>query len=176
MIRSRQSHILALAGLVFLGAGVVARAQTLDIKTGLWETTVVSEVNGMPPIDTSKMTPETRAKVEAAMKGRGGQGPQTRTTKICLTKEKMDMKQFTNMNQNNSSCSNTVVSSSRSVMELKSECTGSNKSTGNLRFEALSRESMKGTFKILSGNADHPMTINVNMTGRWLGDDCGDVK
>jgi hypothetical protein len=177
MIRLKHFHMFTFAGVILLGGGVLGRAQTLDVKTGLWETTVVSETNGMPAIDTSKMTPEQRARIEAALKGRGGRGPSTNVVRTCMTKEKLDKLAFHEMAQNNnSSCKTSVVSSSRGAVDMKMECSGNRKSTGTMHFEAPSRESMKGTIKIAAGDDTHPMTINLAMTGKWLGDDCGDVK
>jgi hypothetical protein len=177
MMRLKQSCSFVFAGVVLLGGGILSRAQTLDVKTGLWETTVISEMNGMPAIDTSKMTPDQRARIEAALKGRGGRGPSTSVVRTCMTKEKLDKMAFHEMApNNNSSCKTSVVSSSRSAVDMKMECSGARKSTGTMHFEAPSRESMKGTVKIATGDDGHSMTINMSMTGKWLGDDCGDVK
>lgn len=176
MNRLKHFYTFVFAGAVLLG-GIPGHAQTLDVKTGLWETTVTSEMSGMPGIDTSKMTPEQRARIEAALKGRGGRGPSTSVVRTCMTKEKLDKMAFHEMAQNsNPSCKTSVVSSSRSVVDMKMECSGPRKSTGTMHFEAASRESMKGTVKLATGDETHPMTINLSMTGKWLGDDCGDVK
>src|SRR5258708_23095420 len=65
----------------------------LNIREGLWEMTVTHSMTGMPaiPPDTlAKMTPEQRARVEAAMKQSGMGGPTADVPKECGTKEKLD--------------------------------------------------------------------------------------
>ena len=42
-----------------------AQSPNLDVKLGLWEITTVTKGAGMPAMDTSKMPPEARARVEA---------------------------------------------------------------------------------------------------------------
>src|SRR4051794_38289473 len=46
-----------------MAATVVAQAPALDVKYGLWEMSNVTNLGGqMPQIDTSRMTPEQKAK------------------------------------------------------------------------------------------------------------------
>jgi len=59
----------ARAGKAGLVAAQTGSIPTLDVKLGLWEVTSASTRSGMPTIDTSKMTPEQRARVEAALQG-----------------------------------------------------------------------------------------------------------
>jgi len=79
-------------GLIFLWAPVLLASgdvQPLNIKTGLWQLTMTTTVSGRPPIPPealARMTPEQRAKFEAAMKARASHGPRTRTYKNCVTK------------------------------------------------------------------------------------------
>ena len=47
--------------------------QPLDVKTGQWESTMTGQTTGMPPIPDdvlNRMTPEQRAKIQAAMQAR----------------------------------------------------------------------------------------------------------
>ena len=55
----------------WLGVVAYAQAPALNIKLGEWEISSVMNVGGQLPIDTSKMTPEQKAKMEASMDGRG---------------------------------------------------------------------------------------------------------
>ncbi len=66
------------------------KVQPLNVKLGLWEVTSTTNVSGMPPIPDdvlARMTPEQRARMEAAMKARSGEGPKTTVRKECITKE-----------------------------------------------------------------------------------------
>src|SRR5208283_3141677 len=57
----------------------------MDVKLGLWETTMTNQTDissMIPPEVLSKMTPEQRAQMEAAVNGRGG--PRTNVSKHCI--------------------------------------------------------------------------------------------
>ena len=148
-----------------------AWGQTLnfDAKPGLWEVTSTGKMSGMPIIDMSKMPPEARQRLEEAMKKQ--QTPQTRTTRSCMTREKLEKDMFLDSQQ--SSCKRTLVTNTRTVAEAKLECTNEKYPTvGTFRIEALSRENVKGIFKATAG----PMNIDTTMTAKWISDNCGDVK
>jgi hypothetical protein len=162
-----------LVGIGLVGATVARADDKFDVKLGLWEVTSTTEMSGMPPIDTSKLTPEQRARLEAAMKAR--QGTQTRTSKSCLTKEKLEKELFP-VDKDDGSCKRTVISSSRTLREEKFECADRNKMTGHLRFEAASRERVNGTVQMKAGEGAQVMTGNSTLKAKWLGADCGDVR
>ena len=58
---------------------------------GLWEITQSAGVGGMPGVDTSKMTPEQLAQIQAMMSAAGSAA---RPTKTCLTKEKLEKETY----------------------------------------------------------------------------------
>lgn len=150
-----------------------ARAERFDVKLGLWEVTRTTETSGALPIDTSKLTPEQRGRLEAAMKAR--QGTRTHTLRSCLTQEKLDRDMFSS-DKENAKCKHTVVASTRTVREVKMECTGDEPMTGDLRFEALTRERVKGDAKMTVGEGARSMKVNSTVTAKWIGSDCGAVK
>ena len=47
-------------------AATTVTAAPLDVKLGLWESTVTTEASGAPPMDLSSLTPEQKARVKAA--------------------------------------------------------------------------------------------------------------
>jgi hypothetical protein len=160
--------------LISVTAAGIAAAQTpnIDVKLGLWETTTVSKSAGMPQMDLSNLPPEARARVEAAMKARGAT-PTTHTNRSCMTKEKLEKNTLFNPDQVKESCKRTIVTNTRTVVEVKIECPNEKyPMTGTMHFEMTSRESMKGTMKVQSG----PMNMDMDITGKWLGENCGDVK
>ena len=154
------------------------KIQRLDVKTGLWETTMVTETSGMPPIPPdllARMTPEQKAKMEAMMKERQAEGPKTQTIRKCVTKEDMDKPDF--MGKDDPQCSKTVITSTSRKLEGKIECThGGGKQSGTFMLEAVDSSNVKGeTHMVMSGNGN-TMTANAHFTSKWLGAACGDVK
>lgn len=152
----------------------------LDVKLGLWESTMTSQTSGMPPMPEevlSRLTPDQRAKMEAAMKARESKGPQTRVTKSCLTKEQLN-KAMTFGGEGNGACKRTLVSSSASKQDVRFECSDERskmKSTGNVHIEAVNSENVKGTSQVSSGDGSHKMNIQISFSAKWVSADCGDV-
>jgi|SRR5450759_3827797 hypothetical protein len=165
---------------VIVGVGLIvgaapASAQTFNVKLGLWEVTSTTQSTGALPIDTSKMTPEQRARVEAAMAARANAAPTTRTTRSCMTQKELEKDLFQEQ-ENDPACKRTVVANSPTVREVKLECTGEGKMSGDMRFEAVTPEAMKGTIKMAGARQGHAMTVSSTLTAKWLGSACGAVK
>src|SRR6185312_17371693 len=62
----------------------------LNVKTGLWQSTTTIAISGsmgIPPEMEAKLTPEQRARMEAAMKQSGTGQPHTTTNKGCIKQE-----------------------------------------------------------------------------------------
>lgn len=150
-----------------------ARAAPFDARLGLWEVTHTTETKGAPPIDTSKLTSEQRARLEQMLKAR--QGERTKTLRSCLTKEKLEKDVFP-AEKEDASCKRTLISNTRTVREMRMECAGEHPMTGNVRFEALSRERVRGNADMTIGGGPRPMTVHSTMAARWIGSDCGNVK
>jgi hypothetical protein len=175
--------VTALSLTAFLSGVVQSQAPSgkplLDVKLGLWEATTNSETQGVPPIDTSSMTPEQRARIEALLQAQRARGssPSTRTSKSCLTKEKLEKGFLDDPARERSECKQTVLSSSPAQMHLKVECNADGRGmTGDFNFVALSRESVKGEMMMTIGVGGRGMTSKTTMTAKWLGADCGDTK
>ena len=170
-------HVVTGIGVAILTAASIAAQHTpLNVKTGLWETTTTSSSSGMPSVDLSSLPPERRAQVEAMMKGRQNGAPQTHTQQSCVTKEKLEKEGF--QQERREGCTQTVTTSTGTVQEVKVVCTGEHPSTALAHFEAASPESIKGTIKVTTsaGRGGGDMTININLTGKWLAESCGSVK
>jgi hypothetical protein len=170
------SRSIAAAMIAGTGAAVVlAQAPALDVKMGLWEMTTASNVGGqMPAIDTSKMTPEQRGRAEAAMQGM--MGAHTNVAKTCMTREKFDRSSFMAPDEPGSTCKQTITTNTRSTLEGTLSCTGERPRTGQMHIDAVSSTNFKGTFKMSETNQGKTMNVNLTMTGKWLGADCGTVK
>lgn len=151
----------------------------LNVKVGLWETTITATMSGLPTIPDgvlAQMSPEQRAKVQQALQAQNGKPI---TTKSCLTKEKL---QNTNPFQKApQGCTYTVVSSSGSKMEVKMECVrnGMNMS-GNVLVTTSDSENAKGTVHMNTsssgGGPGNGMKMDSTFTSKWLGAACGDVQ
>jgi hypothetical protein len=158
-----------------MAATLVAQAPALDVKYGLWEMSNVTNLGGqMPQVDTSKMTPEQKAKMDEAMKQM--MGAHTTVTKSCITKEKVEKSVFMMDDQPGMKCSQKITTNTKTTLEASLSCTGEHAMSGQMHIEALSPTSMKGTIKSSGAMQGASMTATINMTGKWLGADCGDVK
>jgi len=154
---------------ILLAAG---KYQPLNVKTGEWETTVTTTVSGAPPIPPDmleKLTPEQRAKFAAAMGNMASGKPTTRTSKSCLTKERLMKDPFNDRKE----CKETVLTSTGSKMEIEEVCTEENsKFDSKVRFEALDSEHVKGTMESTATGSGKTMNINGTITSKWIGAVC----
>ena len=150
--------------------------QPLNVKTGLWESTVTSTRTGQVPIPAellARLSPEQRAKFEARMKANSAPKGTTITKKDCETKEKLAEQPFNNQKE----CKQTVVTSSSTKAEIKVSCDfGDVKANGTMQVEALSPESVKGSGQMTSNGGGQSMSMNTTFSAKWLGPSCGSVE
>jgi hypothetical protein len=169
---------LPLAAALFCTAGWAADMTPMNVKTGQWESTITSETSGQLPIPQEmldKLTPEQRAKMEAAMKARGGQGARTNTYKSCVTKEDLQ-KPFGN-DQERKSCKQTILSSSPSHQEIHMECEiGGGKQSGTFKVDAVDSGTAKGSMEMVASSGGRTMNINSTFSSKWLGPACTESK
>jgi hypothetical protein len=153
------------------------KVQPLNIKTGLWQMTMTSAVSGRPPMPAdalTRMSPEQRARYEAAMSKRASGVPKTRTRNNCVTKEQLNKDPFSDEKK---SCSRTVLKSTGSKMDIREVCEGDGvRSDMTIQIEALNSESVKGSSHVTTAGGDRTMNINMNFTGKWIGAVCTDKK
>jgi hypothetical protein len=152
-------------------AAVSARADSLDLKLGLWETTFTTQVSGMlvPDAELQKMPPAQRERMEAMMKKQQADGPKTRTTKTCLTKEKLGRAFEKAEADEEKNCKRTVLVATPSKQEVTIACTGDRPQTKEWRMEATSPESAKGNVKVVSGSG----SVTMSFTAKWVASGCG---
>jgi hypothetical protein len=173
------SVLLAGVSVGLLGVAAAYAAGTpLNIRLGLWEMTTTGEVSGVPPIPPetlARMTPEQRARAQAAMAARMAQRDKPEVRKQCVTKENLE-RGFDPKNSGAQGCHTTITSSSAQVMEMKQECSGQHKFTGTFHFEAPTPVTVVGKYDMVMSAGPNTMTMKLNMSGKWLGADCGAVK
>jgi hypothetical protein len=171
--RSLPLTLSLLAVVCGLSAALPARAADgLDIKVGLWETTMTTRRSGAPPIPPAalaKMSPEQRARLQAAAQKQSAEGPQTSVYKTCVTTQDLKDGAFrADPEGDDEGCTRKVVSQTKTLQQATFSCAGEMPRSSTMRVEALDREHVKGAIEGTVG----PSTFKVQLSGRWLGADC----
>ena len=91
---------------------LLAQAPALDVKLGLWENTIVTDMGTAmaAQMDTSKLPPEQAAKIAEAMKAMAGKPI---VQKTCLTKEDLSKDSFMMPEDSKTKCSRTITTAGR---------------------------------------------------------------
>jgi hypothetical protein len=96
--------------------------------------------------------------------------------KSCVTQEQLDRSNFLMTDQPNTTCKRTITANTRTTREASVACTGEQAMTAQVHFDALSPTSIKMNMQSAGTNQGRTMTMNVVLTGKWLGADCGVIK
>jgi hypothetical protein len=168
---------LALTSLAVTAWVQAAELAKPNIKPGLWEVTTNPHVSGEMPIpeeQLAKMTPEQRARLEAAVKAHQ---TKPRVYKECMTPEKIARGFDIDRSGDDASCKRNVVSSSAKELTLHDECSKPDRKTSmDVHFEVKGGTQMSGTINVVVTSAGKTMTVNSTVQGKWLGASCGTVK
>jgi len=168
--------LAAAAGGAGLGAPPArADSTVLNVSPGLWEVTVIGERQGemqIPQDALAKMTPEQRAKVEAMMANM----PRTmkHVMRECLTEQQI-RDGMRMLDRKEADCQRTIVTQTRTVLEVHEQCAGARPRTVTARFEAPTPGALQGHVVAEMTQGMHTMTMTSNVTGTRLGSDCGDI-
>jgi Protein of unknown function (DUF3617) len=166
---------------ILLGSTLwAADFRALDVKTGQWETTLSGQTSGMPTIPPealSRLTPEQRAKVEAAM---GARGAKPIVSTSCMTKEKLQQAWNTGQ-ETMKACTTSLTTSSSSKQEIHVECNREgSKSSGVVKVEAVDSEHIRGSMQMTAtttgSEGPHTMNMNYTFTSKWIGAACTESK
>lgn len=138
-------------------------------KAGLWEHTAKVKMDGLPEID-----PLMLAQMEAA----GIEVPFAKpvTTQICLTPEQVAQKTLPDMSDANSGCSSKNVRREGDQIVGDLECNGQVLGRGTVRIDLESPESFSGVQTFKGTSQGVPVAMTTNMSGRWIGPECGNVR
>jgi Protein of unknown function (DUF3617) len=174
-------HQAALASLALAAGAQAAELMKPNIKPGLWEVSNSPQVSGEMPIpdeQLAKMTPEQRARMEAAFKTYLGSGAKPRVYKECMTPEKIARGFDIDRKGDDSACTRKVVSSSASELTLHDECNQPERKTvSDVHFEIKGGTQMSGKINVvMSSPGGKTMTVNSTVQGKWLSASCGSVK
>ena len=144
----------AVTALTLALAVVTLSAQGFDLRLGQWE----YAISGMK-MDLSKLPPAARAAAEEAMK-------RSATSRACLTAQ--DLKDLNLGANDDEDCKVTAKKITGRMADITMTCSGDEPRTQTMHYEALSRESMRGTVKVSGGDGPSEMTI----TGKWIAAAC----
>ena len=150
----------------------------LSAENGLWEVTTHPQTTGQMPISEEqlqKLSPEQRARVEAAMKAAMGQANQEHVMRTCMTAEKRA--QGLGLGNQGPSCKTTVLRNTSEELQVRSECsTDNNMRTTTEHLRMSGRHRISGTVEAVMAQGEKQMTMHMAIEGKWLGADCGSVK
>lgn len=168
--------IVALANVVLAAA---ADPIKLNIKPGLWEIASEGKIDGAPPIaddQLARMTPDQRARFEAAMQASMAEATKAHLSKNCVTPEKiargLDMQ-----HHDNASCDKKVAVNSASELDINENCsTDKGNTVMREHFQLSGSEQMSGIVHMVRSSGGKSMTIDSTIHGKWLAASCGDIK
>ena len=174
----QSKHVVSVAVLSLLACAAQAQTQA----PGLWEHsfTMKSDDGRMEKAmaemqkQMAAMSPEQRKQMEGAMASRGVKlGATGNSVKVCVTKEEAAKPPEARMNAGN--CTQKDMQRSGNTMKFKYECTQP-PSTGEGEMTFVSDKAYSGKTTVTSQVAGRPQQMNMEMQGKWLSSDCGDVK
>jgi len=121
------------------------------------------------------MTPEQRKQMEAAMAGRGIKMGATGggSIKVCVTPE--EAAKTPEMRASAGQCTQKNMQRSGNTIKFKYECTQP-PSAGEGEMTFVSDKAYSGKTVMSSLDASKPQQMTMEMQGKWLSADCGDVK
>lgn len=156
---SKISPRLPVVAILTLLAGY-AYAQGFNLKTGQWQFTM----SGLPLAlgDLSKLPPQIRAQAEAQMK-------QSTTYLSCVTPDDLkEMKLGKRDDDDDDRCKETSRKITATTADIVQQCSGAQKRTDTIHFEAPTPETVTMTMNSVSDRGPATMTV----TGKWLGAAC----
>ena len=173
-------HVLPTAALALIVVSVSAQTQA----PGLWESSMTMKSGGADmdkaqadmQAQLAAMPPEQRKMAEQMMASRGmsaGGGGHATTVKVCITKEQAAKPAEARMNGD---CTQSDVQRTADSIRFKFECTKPVASSGTGTWSFASDKAYTGKIVSVAQVNGKAQPTNIEMTGRWLAADCGDVK
>ena len=163
----KQRILVSVMGVLALSAAYAATP--LNVKTGQWETTKTTKVEGVtiPKSVLDQMPADRREKVLKAMAARAAAKPVPETTMSCLTeKERTDG----GFGETDADCKKTIVSATATRWETTLTCMRDGTTqTGHITLEAPSNNRVIGKMELTTGAGGK---ITADFTGKWLSASC----
>ncbi len=149
---------------------------TLDVSPGLWEVTTAAPPAGqmkLPDDMLAKLSPELRAKVEAAMQAAQSPGLLPHKFRECVTAQQIRDGLDLGLHQQ-ADCQRSVLGSTPRQLDLREECTGRMPRTVTAHIAAADRDTVHGTVQVQMSHSGTPgMAVSSAFEAHRLGADCG---
>lgn len=175
----------ALVGAVGLACAALAQAQTLKLRPGLWEMQMSTKSQSgqmeqaMAEMQKAlaDMPPAQRKQMEQMMAQRGvgmtaGGG---RTMRMCMTQQQVDRDEIPQQE----GCTHTMQRQGANTIKTSFTCKGRPGEPGSSGEGTISIESSTA-YRVHSvvrmAQDGKPEQITMEQQGRWLGEDCGQIK
>jgi len=161
--------------LILLAMNISARAEPLNVKPGLWETTTTSVKQGARrPTNLDKLTPEQRAKVEQKLDNQVK--TETNTVISCLKDAQIRSGEAFIGKSHQATCSHTFLTRTPDDLIANLQCSGANGMTGRIEIHAADPEHMSGKIQMTYGAEDKLQLLNRSeVNARWIKSECGTV-
>ncbi|HXS26400.1 MAG TPA: DUF3617 domain-containing protein [Steroidobacteraceae bacterium] len=178
MSKSTVALACALGIAVMLPVSADTTRVKLAADSGLWEVTTHPKISGsftIPEEQLQKMSPEQRARIEAAVQAAMGHAKEEHVMRECMTPEKLA--QGFDLGNEGDSCKTTVVHNTSTELEVRRECNAENDArTTTEHYRMSGRRHISGTVDAAMSQNGKPLTMHTTIEGKWLGSDCGGVK
>jgi len=152
------------------------------MRPGLWEQTVTVKTQSgqmekaMSDMDKqmASMPPEQRKMMEKMMASKGiGKTSKANTLTMCISKEK---KKKNYVSPSEGRCRQEIIQKSGNTIHIKFSCTGNPPSSGEGEYIFVNNTAYKGKLVMRTTTQGHTEVIQMNQSGKWLSDNCGNIK
>ena len=95
---------------------------------------------------------------------------------MCITAADLQRGFSADPNVDATNCTHRLLTNTANVAEIELTCTGDHPATGTIHYEATSATTVSGSMNMATTMGGSPMSFARTIDGKWLADDCGDVK
>jgi hypothetical protein len=171
----RFRYLIIACALAFAIHGAQAQTEP-PMKPGLWQIHIENEINGQKTPDMSErmknMSPETRKKVEAAMKQQGVDAGDNGGRKACYSREMIERGRWA---EQQLGCKTDYSNHSATSWKWHSSCPQIGyEGDGEAIFSSSENYVVTSSGVMTSGGKAR--TTRSTITAKWLAADCGDLK
>ncbi len=148
------------------------KVRPLNLKAGLWQVTTVANPDmPIPAALLDKLTPEERARITDRMNAQKPKPGKTQITKECLTRKQLD--HGIPFQPNRQSCRWHVLTSSRSKVSLRVECSTQGVNTSEaIEIEVLNPGEAEGSVRTLTNGNDAAISGLTTFQAQWISPVC----
>lgn len=178
------TKVSALACAIGCALALPAGAQNVNMKPGLWElSNKVSSSDGQMQSAMSEMQkqlasmpPEQRKAMQQMMERNGMQmsvgAGGALTSRMCMTKEMIQRKEFP---VQEGDCKQKVTPAGANKMKIAFSCSKP-PTSGEGEMTVDSDTSYRAKMHIKGTEGGKPQVVDMDVTGKWLGADCGNIR